>query len=61
MPRPDPTRPSRPSFSLSIYLSQPPRKPPRRRKGGEGEREPVAPDQPRPLAGGAAAALEYDD
>ncbi|HEV2816212.1 MAG TPA: hypothetical protein VGW40_03180 [Allosphingosinicella sp.] len=33
----------------------------RRRRGNEPEREPVEPDNPRPLAGGAAAPLEYDD
>lgn len=33
----------------------------RRRKGNEPEREPVEPDNPRPLAGGAAALLEFDD
>lgn len=61
MPRADPTRPSRTSVSLTVYLNRPPRKPPRRRKGGEPEREPVEPPRPTPLSGGAAAALEYDD
>lgn len=31
-----------------------------KRKGGEPEREPVEPNNPRPLSGGAAAELEYD-
>jgi hypothetical protein len=63
MPRADPPRPFRPSVSLTVYLNRPPRKQPRRRKGGEPEpeREPVEPPNPRPLSGGAAAALEHDD
>lgn len=37
-----------------------PRKPPRP-KGGDAEREPVEPPRPNPLAGGAAAELEFDE
>jgi hypothetical protein len=37
------------------------RKPPPPRKGGEPEREPVEPHNPKPLSGGAAAELEFDD
>lgn len=33
----------------------------RRKPGNEPEREPVEPDNPRPLSGGAAAPLEFDD
>ena len=33
----------------------------RPRKGGEAEREPVESPRPKPLSGGAAAELEYDD
>jgi len=35
------------------------RKPPK--DGGIGLSEPVKPNRPRPLSGGAAAALEFDD
>jgi hypothetical protein len=38
---------------------RPPKRPPR--KDGEPEGEPVEPPRPRPLAGGAAAELEFDD
>lgn len=37
------------------------RKRPPRKGGDDLEREPVEPDRPRPLQGGAAAALEYDE
>ena len=37
------------------------RKPPRRKGGCDLEREPVEPDKPRPLEGGAAAALGFDE
>jgi len=62
MPRPDPTGPDkRPTGSFAVYqVARPPRKRPRR-KGGEAEREPVESPNPRPLSGGAAAALEFDD
>lgn len=72
MPRPDPIGPDKgltvsisvyplPRVSISVYpLPRPPRKRPRR-KGGEAEREPVESPNPRPLSGGAAAALEFDD
>lgn len=36
------------------------RRPPRR-KGGDLEREPVEPDKPSLLSGGAAAELEFDE
>jgi hypothetical protein len=37
-------------------------KPPaRKRRGDEGETVPAEPDKPRPLSGGAAAELEFDD
>ena len=60
MPRPDLPRSRK---GLSLYLDVRP-KPPRKRpprKGGEPEREPVEPRNPRPLSGGAAAELEFDD
>jgi hypothetical protein len=52
-------------FTLQIraYLGairKPGRKRPKRR-GGEGEPVPVAPDKPNMLSGGAAAALEFDE
>jgi len=61
MPRPDSPSPGK--TRLSLYLRHSlwsPRKRPRS-KGGEPEREPVEPDKPRHLSGGAAAALEFDD
>ncbi|HEX6375930.1 MAG TPA: hypothetical protein VFZ91_09420 [Allosphingosinicella sp.] len=30
-------------------------------EGGDAEREPVEPPRPKPLSGGAAAELEFDD
>ncbi|HYI64623.1 MAG TPA: hypothetical protein VEW71_07035 [Allosphingosinicella sp.] len=62
MPRPDPIGPYKGlTVSISAYaLPRPPKKRPRR-KGGEAEREPVESPNPRPLSGGAAAALEFDD
>jgi hypothetical protein len=42
---------------LRTYLSP---KPPRRNRR-DGQIEPVAPDKPKPLIGGAAAPLEFDD
>jgi hypothetical protein len=63
MPRRDPPHTDQPRIGLGLSISYPkppPRKPPRRRKGGEPEREPVESPRPRPLSGGAAAALEYD-
>ena len=44
---------------IVAWLNRPARKRPRR-KGGEPEREPVEPDNPKPLSGGAAAELEFD-
>jgi hypothetical protein len=43
------------------WLNRPSRKRPPRRRDDEPEREPVEPPRPSPLAGGAAAELEYDD
>jgi hypothetical protein len=62
MPRPDPPHAAKAKLrvSFSSYPKRPPRKPPRR-KGNEPEREPVEPDKPRPLSGGAAAELEFGD
>ena len=45
---------------IVAWLNRPARKRPRR-KGGEAEREPVEPHDPKPLSGGAAAELEFDD
>ena len=62
MPSPEPPDPDRSARILRILRSRrgpPPKRP--RRKGGEPEREPVEPPNPRPLSGGAAAELEYDD
>lgn len=62
MPRPDP--PHTGKANLRVSFSAPYPRPPakrRRRKGGEPEREPVEPDNPRPLSGGAAAPLEFGD
>jgi hypothetical protein len=42
---------------LRFYLT--PRRPPRR--GPESEAEPVEPYSPKPLSGGAAATLEFDE
>ena len=43
------------------WLGPKKRKRPPRKGGDELEREPVEPDKPRPLEGGAAAALEFDE
>ena len=43
------------------WLGPKKRKRPPRKGGGEPEREPVEPDKPRPLQGGAAAELQFDD
>lgn len=62
MPRPDPPHGRRARLGgvyLSVYRDRPGKRP--RRKGGEPEREPVEPANPKPLAGGAAAPLEFDD
>ena len=69
MPQPDPLRPAprRPRFPpdmrdmLSPYLGTPGPGPRDPRKRGEPEREPVEPDKPNLLSGGAAAPLEFDD
>ena len=65
MPRPDDFK-SRKNAYLDFarylrFLDRGKRKPPRRKGGGDLECEPVAPDKPRPLEGGAAAALEFDE
>ena len=62
MPRPDDSDRNL-HRALAVYLSMTPRKKPKpkKRKGEGGELAPVEPDKPTPLAGGAAAALEYDD
>jgi hypothetical protein len=52
MARRDPFR------SLKARFRGWPRKP---RPDGDAEREPVEPPRPRPLSGGAAAELEFDD
>jgi hypothetical protein len=56
MPRRDPLR------RLKDILRRGGRQDPHPRpKGGEAEREPVESPRPRPLSGGAAAELEFDD
>ena len=62
MPRPEAPRSDK-GFRVSLALDRrprPPRKRPRR-KGGEGERAPVEPPNPKLLSGGAAAELAFDD
>jgi hypothetical protein len=63
MPRPDPPRdPASPPGDWRSPYPLRPRKPMRRKpKSGDGEREPVEPPRPRPMSGGAAAELEFDD
>jgi hypothetical protein len=70
MPRPDPPTGRQGRISVSVSLAAVPsgaarrglpKKKRPRRNGNEPEREPVAPDKPRPLSDGAAAALEFDD
>ena len=62
MPRSRPPRPSEGLTMLQINAWIERRFGKRkRRRGGEPEREPVTPDRPRPLSGGAAAELEYDE
>ena len=58
-PNPTPARRIWISLRLDRWVSGPLKRRPR--KGGEAEREPVEPPRPRPLAGGAAAELEFDD
>ena len=62
--RPIPQAPKRgkaltPSQIVAWLNGQARKRPPR--KGGEAEREPAEPHNPRPLSGGAAAELEFDD
>ncbi len=60
MPRSDPPGPGKGlKISRMSRWRPPPRKRPR--KGGEAEREPVEPPNPKLLSGGAAAELEFDD
>jgi hypothetical protein len=64
MPRPDPPhmRDTRIRVSFSGPYPKLGRKKRPRRKGGGAELEPVEPNNPkRPLSGGAAAELEFDD
>jgi len=63
MPSPDPLHNGKAKlggYHLGLRLTLPGKKG-RRRKGGELEREPMAPDKPKTLSGGAAAALEFDE
>jgi len=53
-------RPVRIVWSAGLIRSSVTRKRPRR-KGGEPERAPVEPPNPKLLSGGAAAELEFDD
>lgn len=46
-------------WSLTLRIARTRKRP--RRKGGEPEREPVEPHNPKLLLGGAAAELEFDD
>ena len=63
MPRSDPPhdQSSPPGDWRSPYPLRLRTKPRRKPKGGEAERGPVEPPRPRPMSGGAAAELEFDD
>ena len=63
MPRPDPPsdRAAPPGDWRTPYPLRPRGLRRRRPKGGEAERDPVEPPRPKPLSGGAAAELEFDD
>ena len=61
MPRPDALRPEKRQIDLSFAMRLLGRRKRPRETGGGLVPEPVEPDRPNSLSGGAAAALEFDD